>query len=38
MNIEFTTDTSANVTGQNIITHPGGTSTQNINGTLTKQQ
>ena len=37
MNIEFTTDTSANVTGQNTITHPGGTSTQNINGTLTKQ-
>ena len=37
MNIEFTSDTSANVTGQNTITHPGGTSTQNINGTLTKQ-
>ena len=38
MNIEFTTDTSANVTGENIITYSGGNSTQNINGTLTKQQ
>ena len=38
MNIEFTTDTSANVTGKNTITHSGGTSTQDINGTLTKQQ
>ncbi|ADG71573.1 hypothetical protein [Brachyspira murdochii] len=38
MNIEFTTDTSANVTGQNIITYQGGSETQNINGTLTKQQ
>ena len=37
MNIEFTSDTSANVTGQNTITQSGGTSTQNINGTLTKQ-
>ena len=37
MNIEFTTDTSANVTGKNTITHSGGTSTQDINGTLTKQ-
>lgn len=38
MNIEFTSDTSANVTGQNTTTYSGGTSTQNINGTLTKQQ
>ena len=38
MNIEFTSDTSATVTGQNIITYPDGSSTQNINGTLTKQQ
>ena len=37
MNIEFTTDTSANVAGQNIITYSDGSSTQNINGTLTKQ-
>ena len=37
MNIEFTTDTSANVTGKNIITSSDGSSTQNINGTLTKQ-
>lgn len=37
MNLEFTSDTSANVTGQNTTTHSGGTSTQNINGTLTKQ-
>ena len=37
MNIEFTTDTSANVAGKNTITHSGGTSTQDINGTLTKQ-
>ena len=38
MNIEFTSDTSANVTGQNTTTQSGETSTQNINGTLTKQQ
>ncbi|WP_297297617.1 hypothetical protein [uncultured Brachyspira sp.] len=38
MNIEFTTDTSANVKGQNIITDSYGTYPQNINGTLTKQQ
>ena len=38
MNIEFTSDTSANVTGKNIITYPDGSSTQNIKGTLTKQQ
>ena len=38
MNIEFTSDTSANVTGKNTITQSGGTSTQDINGTLTKQQ
>lgn len=38
MNIEFTSDTSANVTGQNIITYPGGSSTEKINGTLTKKQ
>lgn len=38
MNIEFTTDTSANVTGQNIITDSDGSSPQKINGTLTKQQ
>ena len=37
MNIEFTSDTSANVAGQNIITYSDGSSTQNINGTLTKQ-
>ena len=37
MNIEFTSDTSANVKGQNTTTYPGGSSTQNINGTLTKQ-
>lgn len=37
MNLEFTSDTSANVTGQNTTTQSGGTSTQNINGTLTKQ-
>ena len=37
MNIEFTSDTSANVTGKNTTTQSGGTSTQNINGTLTKQ-
>ncbi|MEI0494868.1 hypothetical protein R4J09_05525 [Brachyspira intermedia] len=37
MNLEFTSDTSANVTGQNTTTHSGGTSTENINGTLTKQ-
>ena len=37
MNIEFTSDTSANVAGQNTTTRPGGSSTQNINGTLTKQ-
>ena len=37
MNLEFTSDTSDNVTGQNTTTHSGGTSTQNINGTLTKQ-
>ncbi|MEI0509959.1 hypothetical protein [Brachyspira intermedia] len=37
MNIEFTSDTSANVTGQNTTTYSGGSSTQNINGTLTKQ-
>ena len=38
MNIEFTSDTSANVTGQNTTTQSGGSSTENINGTLTKQQ
>ena len=38
MNIEFTSDTSANVTGQNTTTRPGGTPTEYINGTLTKQQ
>ncbi|WP_096737547.1 hypothetical protein [Brachyspira sp. G79] len=38
MNIEFTSDTSANVTGQNTTTYQGESSTQNINGTLTKQQ
>ena len=38
MNLEFTSDTSANVTGQNIITYSDGSSTENINGTLTKQQ
>ena len=38
MNIEFTSDTSANVKGQNTTTYPGGSSTENINGTLTKQQ
>ena len=37
MNIEFTSDTSANVTGQNTTTQSGGTSTEYINGTLTKQ-
>ena len=37
MNIEFTTDTSANVAGQNTITQSGRTSTEKINGTLTKQ-
>ncbi|WP_304332577.1 hypothetical protein [Brachyspira innocens] len=38
MNIEFTTDTSATVTGENIITDSYGTYPQNINGTLTKKQ
>ena len=38
MNIEFTSDTSANVTGKNTTTQSGGSSTQDINGTLTKQQ
>ncbi|WP_304354742.1 hypothetical protein [Brachyspira innocens] len=38
MNIKFTSDTSATVTGQNIITDSDGSSTQKINGTLTKQQ
>lgn len=39
MNIEFTSDTSANVTGKNITTYSDGSFTQNnINGTLTKQQ
>ena len=38
MNIEFTTDTSANVTGQNTTTDSDGSLTQNIKGTLTKQQ
>ena len=38
MNIEFTTDTSATVTGENIITYSDGSSTQKINGTLTKKQ
>ena len=38
MNIEFTTDTFANVKGKNTITRPGVTSTEDINGTLTKQQ
>ncbi|MEI0564430.1 hypothetical protein [Brachyspira pulli] len=38
MNIEFTSDTSANVTGQNTITQSGVTSTEDINGTLTKKQ
>ena len=38
MDIEFTSDTSANVTGQNTTTHSDGSSTQNIKGTLTKQQ
>lgn len=37
MDIEFTSDTSANVTGQNTTTHSDGSSTQNIKGTLTKQ-
>ena len=37
MNIEFTSDTSADVKGENTITQPGVTSTQEINGTLTKQ-
>ena len=38
--IEFTTDTSATVTGENIITYSDGSPTQKIkiNGTLTKQQ
>ena len=36
MNLEFTSDTSANVTGKNIITSSDGSSTQDINGTLTK--
>lgn len=38
MNIEFTSDTSATVKGQNIITDSDGSFPQNINGTLTKQQ
>ena len=40
MDIEFTTDTSATVTGENIITYSDGSPTQKIkiNGTLTKQQ
>lgn len=38
MNIKFTSDTSAKVTGQNTTTSPGVTSTEDINGTLTKQQ
>lgn len=38
MNIEFTSDTSANVKGQNTTTRPGVTSTEDINGTLTKKQ
>lgn len=38
MDIEFTSDTSANVTGQNTTTRPGVTSTEEINGTLTKKQ
>ena len=37
MDIEFTSDTSATVTGQNIITDSDGSSPQKINGTLTKQ-
>ena len=38
MDIEFTSDTSASVKGKNTITDSYGTYTQNINGTLTKQQ
>lgn len=38
MDIEFTSDTSASVKGKNTITYSGGTYTENINGTLTKQQ
>ena len=38
MDIEFTSDTSASVKGKNTTTYPGGNSTENINGTLTKKQ
>ena len=37
MDIEFTSDTSASVKGKNTITYPSVTSTEDINGTLTKQ-
>ena len=38
MDIEFTTDTSANVTSQNTITDSYGSYTQTFTGTSTKQQ
>ena len=40
MDIEFTSDTSATVTGENIITYSDGSPTEKIkiNGTLTKKQ
>ena len=38
MNIEFTSDTSASVKGENTTTDSDGSLTENINGTLTKQQ
>lgn len=38
MNIEFTSDTSADVKGENTTTYPDGNSTVRINVTLTKKQ